>query len=913
MFVKTLRISVCALCLSILMLSVGGYSEAARTSVMQVDNLANRIEITLDHTRIDSELTDFPILIHLSSNSGISGTDLTAVFDELGDNSKKIALTAADGVTQLYVEVEKWDSDNQEATLWVNVPVVSNTEDTILKLFYDKNREDNTGFVGDPGSMPAEHVWDSNYKGVWHLGENGSGVTGEFLDSTRQHYNGTGGNGATNETPIRVASRIGDGQSFDGANDYIQVPDHDDFSQPTTGELTVSLWLSPAVYNFPSSGSSHYINYLGKVASGQSEWGFRMHDRDNTDRPQRIAWYLWSLAGGSGIGSYTQSPIAINEWVYIVGKADRTYTYAYRNGEFADRDQYSPTVVPQNGTAPLRIGSRDLETWWMGRLDEVRISSVARSDAWIKASYYSESDSLLRYTLPRVYLAFATPTQTLSAGSVSEVFTIQTRDAAGDPINVSSDALLNLTSTSIAGRFDTDPHGDFDGTISTVTIPGGGNSADFYYRDTIAGIPVITAESSGLTGVMQQEMILPGEIDHYSVSNIDSPQVKDIPFRVTIHAQDAYNNGLTTGSEPVNLSFNKPDPGASPASVNTENGTATIDNMTLTAPQTDQAITFTGADSGKSGFSNSFEVIEQVQYNLIVNITGNGSVNKDPDKTEYSPGESVHLTASPDPGWAFSRWSGDLSGTMNPVYIIMDNNKTVTATFTLIEYTLTTAVSPANSGSVARSPNGTTYHYGDNVQLTATPAAGYTFYNWSGAVTGTANPANITIHGNASVTANFTGSTPTTGNFGLNSGNNTSNQAANSLQGMRFRNTVGTGTLIKLELLVADSTPNGRVRMGVYADNNGRPGSLLLNAGEVIVTNGWVSISGLNLPVTSNRYYWLAFNLQSTNRIMYQSRQANNSHYYVNRTYGALPGSFPTQNIRRDSSQPVMRATVLVN
>jgi hypothetical protein len=111
---------------------------------------------------------------------------------------------------------------------------------------------------------------------------------------------------------------------------------------------------------------------------------------------------------------------------------------------------------------------------------------------------------------------------------------------------------------------------------------------------------------------------------------------------------------------------------------------------------------------------------------------------------------------------------------------------------------------------------------------------------------------------------------------------------------MRFQNTAGTGTLTKLELLIDDTTPAGSVRLGVYADNSGVPGSLLLDAGAAAAANGWTSISGLSLSVTQNTYYWLVFNLQSENGIRYKSGQPANSHYRINDyAYGVLPAAFP--------------------
>ena len=84
----------------------------------------------------------------------------------------------------------------------------------------------------------------------------------------------------------------------------------------------------------------------------------------------------------------------------------------------------------------------------------------------------------------------------------------------------------------------------------------------------------------------------------------------------------------------------------------------------------------------------------------------------------------------------------------------MDGNKTVTATFIASQYTLGVSASPVSGGTVGQTP-GPPYEYGAVVTLTATPAAGYTFTGWSGDLGGSVNPAQITMDGNKSVTANF--------------------------------------------------------------------------------------------------------------------------------------------------------------
>ena len=117
-------------------------------------------------------------------------------------------------------------------------------------------------------------------------------------------------------------------------------------------------------------------------------------------------------------------------------------------------------------------------------------------------------------------------------------------------------------------------------------------------------------------------------------------------------------------------------------------------------------------------------------FTVTINTVGNGTVSKDPDQTVYHSGDKVDLLAHPTAGWTFTGWTGDLSGSTNPATLTITGDMTVTATFTQAHYTLT--ITSAH-GTVAKSPDQATYHYGDVVQLTATPAAGWSFANWTGA------------------------------------------------------------------------------------------------------------------------------------------------------------------------------------
>lgn len=66
---------------------------------------------------------------------------------------------------------------------------------------------------------------------------------------------------------------------------------------------------------------------------------------------------------------------------------------------------------------------------------------------------------------------------------------------------------------------------------------------------------------------------------------------------------------------------------------------------------------------------------------LTVGVVGQGSVTVTPDLPAYMPSQAVTLTAVPASGWSFAGWSGDASGTQNPLVVTMTSNKSITATF----------------------------------------------------------------------------------------------------------------------------------------------------------------------------------------------------------------------------------------
>jgi hypothetical protein len=132
---------------------------------------------------------------------------------------------------------------------------------------------------------------------------------------------------------------------------------------------------------------------------------------------------------------------------------------------------------------------------------------------------------------------------------------------------------------------------------------------------------------------------------------------------------------------------------------------------------------------------------------LNISTVGGGTVAAVPNQTVFLPGSVVQLTASPAAG--FLSWSGDATGSTNPLSVTMNSNKNITATFDLF----TLNVTAVGGGTVMKLPNQTAFLPGSVVQLTASPAAG--FLSWSGDATGSTNPLSVTMNSNKNITATF--------------------------------------------------------------------------------------------------------------------------------------------------------------
>ncbi|MDZ4246625.1 MAG: InlB B-repeat-containing protein, partial [Dehalococcoidia bacterium] len=141
------------------------------------------------------------------------------------------------------------------------------------------------------------------------------------------------------------------------------------------------------------------------------------------------------------------------------------------------------------------------------------------------------------------------------------------------------------------------------------------------------------------------------------------------------------------------------------------------------------------------------------RFNLTTSVFPPGAGTINPGTGTGTMGSTVSLIARANQGYIFSSWSGDATGSKNPITVTIERDVNVIANFVKARYSLIVTTSPAEGGNV--NITGGTYDFEETVNLSATTRLGHTFIGWGGDASGTSNPLPLQILKNTVVVANF--------------------------------------------------------------------------------------------------------------------------------------------------------------
>lgn len=325
-----------------------------------------RKKLTIESDVIDADLANFPVLVRL--------TAANFNFSQARSDGYDIRFVSTNGVTLFAYERERHDAGAGKAEYWVNLPVVSGAVDTEFYLYY-----------GNPAATNGENaagVWDRNVRARYAMG---NATSLRINDSTT---NNNGAAKASVDHPRATEGVAGWAQEFNGTSDYLEASHAASLNLTTA--ITIQTWV-----NKPGSWESAYQKIVGKCTNPSGEFSYGLSQGASPNG----TYFFLSISGTLRSVAVNAYPSA-NAWHHLVGTYDGSTMKYYIDGALVASANYSGTITAN--THPLRIGYTYTTEYFRGLIDDVRISDVARSPAWIKAEYYSGRDALVTHTTTEV-------------------------------------------------------------------------------------------------------------------------------------------------------------------------------------------------------------------------------------------------------------------------------------------------------------------------------------------------------------------------------------------------------------------------------------------------------------------------------------------------------------------------------
>ena len=243
---------------------------------------------------------------------------------------------------------------------------------TVIKIIY-----------GNPqvtADQSVTSVWDSHYKGVWHLDDN------NLDDFTSNDFAGTPYN-----TPSYPSGVIDNALGLNGSDEYVQVNNNPNIN--FAGNITVSAWVYMNAGSRDQKIAGNQNNSSGGYKFGiytNNKVEFEIRNSGNTPSLNR------NVAGGTVLST--------GQWYYLAGISsdvlDSIKTFVNGIPERPFKKIGTLGIASDN----LVIGKEPFQSsyYFNGRFDELRISDKVRSDSWMRTEYFNQVSPSTFYTVDAV-------------------------------------------------------------------------------------------------------------------------------------------------------------------------------------------------------------------------------------------------------------------------------------------------------------------------------------------------------------------------------------------------------------------------------------------------------------------------------------------------------------------------------
>jgi len=341
------------------------------------NNWNKRRKVTVSASEVDSNLSNFPVYVDIGSISGIS-------------NAGAIRVTKADGSTELAREIV---SSNE---MHFKADSLSSSSDTEFYIYYDNPSASD---YSETDAYGAQATWNNDYDAVYHFEETPNTNAGGIKDSTSNNAHATGVSlDSSNESS---APPLGKGISFDGSNDYIELPTGTLDLASSSDDKSTFAWIQTSTDDNPiisgrnsSDGNPIWDFMVGYNGAGGDNKKFLTHllrdDNGNLTENQGSN----TVADGSfyHVGATRSSTGTMELWRNA--SSEGTASDGLTTGLTFDQSGIGAEVRWINDSF-----SNQEQRYMNGVIDEVRISGVKLSDTWIAATYTNQDTPTTFYTV----------------------------------------------------------------------------------------------------------------------------------------------------------------------------------------------------------------------------------------------------------------------------------------------------------------------------------------------------------------------------------------------------------------------------------------------------------------------------------------------------------------------------------
>jgi RHS repeat-associated protein len=327
--------------------------------VAWLDGWSKRKRITVDRSLLDAALADFPLLVAFDDDVELA---------QAQSDGADLRFTAADGVTLLTHERIEFEVSDAKAggRFWVRLPQLSPDAPVTLYLYYGK--ADAQTATNPPGT------WSSDYRGVWH-----------FHGSSYTSSTGAGPQLTPHGNPVPLNTPWGRGLQFMfGRHQYLSASNSPQTDLSGVSAMTVSAWLKVST---AGAVAIHAGQYALETANLPDAGGKAVRFSLYAD-PQNV------------VSAQSEIPApADSQWHLVTGVYDGVDLRLYVDGIFqpssTNPTSYSQPVrtVATDFTVAARSSGGVQTNYFGGPITELRLSSVARSAAWIKFEYHNQNDA----------------------------------------------------------------------------------------------------------------------------------------------------------------------------------------------------------------------------------------------------------------------------------------------------------------------------------------------------------------------------------------------------------------------------------------------------------------------------------------------------------------------------------------